>query len=232
MCVKKSIFIVKLVGGDLYMKVVMIHTSPVSLNDLKALCKEIIPSVELVNIIDDSLLEEVKTVGHINPQIISRMCSYVQVANTLKPDLIFNQCSSVGEAFDIAKQQACCKTLKIDEAMAEKAVELGERIGVVATVASTVSPSCNLVARKAQAAGKQVTVNRYLVDGALDILMKGDVNRHNELVIKAIEKAESENDVVVLAQGSMTAILPLLKNPQKPVLTSPRLAIEDRKSVV
>lgn len=208
------------------MKVVLIHTSPVSLNDLKALFKEIIPEVEMVNIIDDSLLDEVKKVGHINPAIISRMCSYVQVAKTLKPDLIFNQCSSVGEAFDIARKQADCKTLKIDEAMAEKAVELGTRIGVVATVASTVKPSCNLVRTKAKDAGKEVTVTEYLVDGALDILMSGDVDKHNELVIKAIRKAEAENDVVVLAQGSMTAILPLLGETEKPVLTSPRLAVE------
>ena len=208
------------------MKVVLIHTSPVSLNDLKALFKEIVPEVEMVNIIDDSLLDEVKKNGQINPAIISRMCAYVQVAKTLKPDLIFNQCSSVGEAFDIARKQADCKTLKIDEAMAEKAVELGTRIGVVATVASTVKPSCNLVRTKAKEAGKDVTVTEYLVDGALDILMSGDVDKHNELVIKAIRKAEAENDVVVLAQGSMTAILPLLGETTKPVLTSPRLAVE------
>jgi hypothetical protein len=208
------------------MKVVLIHTSPVSLNDLKALFKEIVPDVEMVNIIDDSLLDEVKKAGHITPAIISRMCAYVQVAKTLKPDLIFNQCSSVGEAFDIARKQAECKTLKIDEAMAEKAVELGSRIGVVATVASTVAPSCNLVRTKAKDAGKDVTVTEYLVDGALDILMSGDVDKHNELVISQIRKAEAENDVVVLAQGSMTAILPLLGETKKPVLTSPRLAVE------
>ena len=208
------------------MKVVLIHTSPVSLNDLKALFKEIIPEVEMVNIIDDSLLDEVKKNGQINPAIISRICSYVQVAKTLKPDLIFNQCSSVGEAFDIARQQADCKTLKIDEAMAEKAVELGSKIGVVATVGSTVKPSCNLVRKKAGEAGKDVSVTGYLVDGALDILMSGDADKHNELVIKAIRKAEAENDVVVLAQGSMTAILPLLGETEKPVLTSPRLAVE------
>lgn len=208
------------------MKVVLIHTSPVSLNDLKALFKEIVPEVEMVNIIDDSLLDEVKKVGHINPAIISRMCAYVQVAKTLNPDLIFNQCSSVGEAFDIARTQADCKTLKIDEPMAERAVELGSKIGVVATVASTMAPSCNLVRRKAAEAGKDVEVNEYLVNGALDILMSGDVDRHNELVIEAIRKAEAENDVVVLAQGSMTAILPLLKDNVKPILTSPRLAVE------
>ena len=208
------------------MKVVLIHTSPVSLNDLKALFKEIIPEVEMVNIIDDSLLDEVKNNGKINANIISRMCAYVQVAKTLKPDLIFNQCSSVGEAFDIARKQADCKTLKIDEAMAEKAVSMGSKIGVVATVASTVKPSSNLVRTKALEAGKEVTVNEYLVDGALDILMSGDVDKHNELVIEAIKKAEAENDVVVLAQGSMTAIVPLLSDIKKPVLTSPRLAVE------
>ena len=208
------------------MKVVLIHTSPVSLNDLKALFKEIVPEVEMVNIIDDSLLDEVKKVGHINPAIISRMCAYVQVAKTLNPDLIFNQCSSVGEAFDIARTQVDCKTLKIDEPMAERAVELGSKIGVVATVASTMAPSCNLVRHKATEAGKDVEVNEYLVNGALDILMSGDVDRHNELVIEAIRKAEAENDVVVLAQGSMTAILPLLKDNVKPILTSPRLAVE------
>ena len=154
------------------------------------------------------------------------MCSYVQVAKTLEPDLILNQCSSVGEAFEIARTQADCKTLRIDEPMAEKAVELGSKIGVVATVASTVAPSCNLVRNKAKDAGKDVTVNEYLVDGALDILMSGDVDKHNELVINAIRKAEAENDVVVLAQGSMTAILPYLGETEKPVLTSPRLAVE------
>ncbi|MBP1529099.1 MAG: Asp/Glu/hydantoin racemase [Erysipelotrichaceae bacterium] len=208
------------------MKVVLIHTSPVSLNDLKALFKEIIPDVEMVNIIDDSLLDEVKKVGKINANIISRMCAYVQVAKTMKPDLIFNQCSSVGEAFDIARTQADCKTLKIDEPMAEKAISLGSKIGVVATVASTVQPSSDLIRNTAKKCGKDVWVNEYLVDGALDILMSGDVDKHNKLVIEAIKKAESENDVVVLAQGSMTAILPLLTDIKKPVLTSPRLAVE------
>lgn len=208
-------------------KIVMIHTSPVSLNDLKALVAELIPGAELVNIIDDSLLEEVKKNNGLTPAIISRMCSYVQVANTLKPDLIFNQCSSVGEAFDIARKQTAAMTLKVDEPMAEKAVELGSTIGVIATVASTMRPSCNLVKTKAAEAGKQVEIREYLVAGALDILMKEkNVEKHNRLVLDEIRKAEQECDVIVLAQGSMTALLPYLGECSKPVLTSPRMAIE------
>ncbi len=215
------------------MKVVMIHTSPVSLNDLKALCAEILPGVELVNIIDDSLLEEVKKNNGPTPGIIKRMCSYVQCADSLNPDLIFNQCSSVGEVFDIARKQVSCKTLKVDEPMAEKAVELGSRIAVVATVASTMKPSCNLVKTKAREAGKDVVVDEFLVDGALDILMKEkNQEKHNQLCLETIRKAAEDHDVIVLAQGSMTVLLPYLSEFEKPVLTSPRMAIERVKEML
>ncbi|MBQ7888992.1 MAG: Asp/Glu/hydantoin racemase [Erysipelotrichaceae bacterium] len=211
-------------------KVVMIHTSAVSLNDLKELCRNIIPNVELVNLIDDSLLEEVKSNNGITASIISRMTTYVQIAEKLKADVIFNQCSSVGEAFDIAKKTTNIKTLKIDEPMAKKAVELGEKIAVVATVKSTMKPSCNLVASKALEAGKKVKITEYLVDGALDILMKEkNQEKHNQLCLDMIRKACEENDVVVLAQGSMTVLIPYLSDMPKPVLTSPKLAIETLK---
>lgn len=208
------------------MKIVMIHTSPVSLNELKALVAELVPDAELVNIIDDSLLEEVKAANGLTPAVIARMCSYVRIADTLEPDLIFNQCSSVGEAFDIARKQTSTPTLKVDEPMAERAVELGGTIGVIATVASTMQPSCNLIRQKAAEAGKSVEIREYLVAGALDILMKEkDVEKHNRLVLEEIRKAEQSCDVVVLAQGSMTALLPHLGACTKPVLTSPRMAI-------
>ena len=214
-------------------KIVMIHTSPVSLNDLKALATELLPGIELINIIDDSLLEEVKVHNGLTSAIISRMCTSVQVADAMKPDLIFNQCSSVGEAFDIARKCTAVPTLKIDEAMAEKAVLLGHTVGVIATVASTMKPSCNLVRTKAAQAGRDVEVREYLVAGALDILMKEkNVDKHNALVLAEIKKAEQVCDVIVLAQGSMTALLPCLSGCSKPVLSSPRLAMERVKEML
>ena len=215
------------------MKLGIIHTSAVSLNDLKALCQEIIPDVEVINIIDDSLLEEVKKNNGPTASIISRMCTYVTVMDKLGVDLILNQCSSVGEAFDVARKCTSIKTLKIDETMARKAVELGNNIAVVATVASTMKPSCNLVRTMAKEANKDVVVNEFLVDGALDILMKEkDQEKHNRLCLETIKKAAETNDVVVLAQGSMTVLLPYLNEISKPVLTSPKMAIEKVKEVL
>ncbi len=214
-------------------KVAVIHTSAVSLDYLKGLFQEIMPDVEMINIIDDSLLAEVSSVGHITPNIVRRICNYAQEAERLGAQVILNQCSSVGEACTIARNVVSVPYVKIDEPMAAKAVELGGKIGVIATVKSTVAPSCKLIEDTAKQAGKQVCVTPYLVDGALDILMKEkDKAKHDRLVLEQIEKAAKENDVVVLAQGSMVGMLDLCKHIDKPVLASPRMGVENVKKVL
>ncbi|HEY5584742.1 MAG TPA: aspartate/glutamate racemase family protein [Ruminiclostridium sp.] len=214
-------------------KIYVIHTSLVSHSELMELFSEIIPEAKVFNIVDDSLLHDVMQNGGINEQIISRMCKYFEAAAHNGADLIFNQCSSVGEAADIAAKLVSVPVLKVDEAMAEKAVELGRKIGVVATVKSTMKPSCNLVRSKAAETGKDVEVVEYLVDGALDVLIR-EKNRekHNALVLEIVKKAEAECDVIVLAQGSMTVLLPELKDIKKPVLTSPRRGVEKARSIL
>ena len=181
-------------------KVYIIHTSLVSHAELNALFAELVPDAKVHNIVDDSLLHDVMQNGGINEKVISRMCAYVQAAASNGADLIFNQCSSVGEAADIAAKLVSIPVLKVDAPMAEKAVELGTRIGVVATVKSTMKPSCSLVRRKAAEAGKQIDVVEYLVDGALDVLMKKkNREKHNAMVLESVHRAEAECDVVVLA---------------------------------
>ncbi len=215
-------------------KIYIIHTSLVSHVELGQLFADIIPEAKLFNIIDDSLLHDVMAAGHVTPKIISRMCDYFQAAEKNGADLIFNQCSSVGFAADIASKTVSVPVLKIDEAMAEQAVAIGGKIAVVATVASTVDPSSSLVRSKAEAAGKtDVVVKEYLVDGALDILMKEkDRAKHNRLVIEQIKIAEQECDVIVLAQGSMTAILDELGDIKKPVFTSPKLGVTKARDIL
>ena len=67
----------------------------------------------------------------------------------------------------------------------------------------------------------------HLVEGAMMVLIENnDVQTHNRMVLGEVEKAAAHNDVVVLAQGSMTELLPLLANIKIPVLSSPRLCVE------
>lgn len=213
-------------------KIAVIQTSLVSYEELNRLFAEVIPEAKIVNIIDDSLLDEVSKNGRITPCIVSRMCKYFENAQSIGADLIFSQCSSVGEAALLAAQTVSVPLLRIDEAMAEKAVALGGRIGVIASVGSTVEPSCNLIKEKAASTGRQVEIIPCLVDGALDVLMREGRERHNALIMDAVRRCEETCDVIVLAQGSMSALLPCLTAVKKPVLTSPESGVRKARQLL
>lgn len=214
-------------------RVAVIHTFLYSVEDIKALFKEIIPEVEMINIIDDSLLQEVLAVGHPTPAVIRRMSQYALQAEAMGADLILNQCSSVSEVVDIVKKMISIPYLKIDEPMAEEAVKLGNNIGVVATAHSTLAPTVRLVENTARRLNKQVTVNHCFAEGAYNALLKeGNREKHNKIVLNTIREAAEKNDVVVLAQGSMYPLLPLTKDMKAPILASLRTGIEQIKKVL
>lgn len=214
-------------------KVVVIHTSLVSIENLKALFSSLIPEIRVYNIVDDSLLAEVMEHGEVTQGIIERMRNHVKSAEILDADAIFSQCSSMGPAIDIVEKTCQIPILKIDQAMAEKAVSMASKIGVVATVASTVDPSCDLISRAAQRKKKEIKITECLVDGALDVLLKtGDKKRHNEMILEKIKELEKTCEVIVLAQGSMVVLLPELKDITTPVLTSPELGVRKMRTLL
>ena len=118
--------------------------------------------------------------------------------------------------------------LRIDEPMADEAVRLGTRIGVVATLATTLEPTAELVARRAREAGKDVEVVSRVCDGAFDALAAGDRDRHDELVREGLRELIADVDVVVLAQASMARVVETLPETERtvPILASPRLGMQ------
>ncbi len=211
----------------------IVQTSAVSSAELKGLCNELMPEVSVVQIIDDSLIAEVNANGGPTKNVKRRLYAYYQQAQAKGVDVILNQCSSVGEVADEIRPFIDVPIVKVDEAMARKAVELGKKIAVIATVPTTVGPSVRLVEEMARRAGKEIEIDIHLVKDAMMILIeKGDVETHNKMVLGEVEAAAETNDVVVLAQGSMTVLLPLLGHIKKPVLSSPRLGVEYLKKVL
>jgi hypothetical protein len=61
--------------------------------------------------------------------------------------------------------------LRVDQPMADKAVQLGKRIGVVATLSTTLNPTSDLVRRRAAVAGKEIELKSVLCEGAFEALM-------------------------------------------------------------
>lgn len=214
-------------------RVGVVHTFLYSVEDLKAMFRKYLPEVEMINIIDDSLLEEALANKGLTPAIINRMCDYYSNLQDLGCACCLNQCSSVGEAADVAANIVNIPIVKIDAPMAREAVRLGSKIAVIATAVSTIEPSSRLVERMAKEAGKEVTVDRCFVEGAYDFLLKtGDKQKHNEMVIAKIHEAAKDHDVIVLAQGSMYHLIPLLDDIKVPVLTSLETGVAQIREVL
>ena len=213
--------------------IAIVQTSTISTADLARLCNEILPGVKVYHFIDSSLLDEVVANNQPTAEVYSRMFQYYKDAEDLGVDAILNQCSSVSEVAEYMKKFISVPIVKVDEAMARKAVSMGKRIALVATAPSTLAPSHRLLDSAAAEAEADVTITEYLSAGAMQVLLAtGDKQKHNEMIIDTVRQAAAENDVVVLAQGSMLALEPMLESIDKPVLTSPKLGIEYLKEVL
>jgi Asp/Glu/hydantoin racemase len=205
-----------------------IHTGPVLVEVIKPLVRELLPGTRLVNVVDDGLLAEVREAGHLTTAVIRRLIGYGVLAAGVGADAILNCCSSVGEAAELLARIVDIPVVRIDEPMARRAVEVGSRIAVVATLATTLDPTKRLIVRKANENGRDVTVKSYVADSAFDSLLAGDAQRHDALVNSAVDRALQENDVVVLAQGSMARLVAVRPDGSSGrILTSPRAGVEE-----
>jgi Asp/Glu/hydantoin racemase len=214
-------------------RLAIIHTTSATVDSMKALAAELLPGSELVNFVDDSILPQLGRNGGNVAEVEDRLVHYARFAEQVGADVILEACSSVGEV--VAKMQSAVSIpiVRIDNAMAEQAVQRGTRLGVAATLATTLQPTTRLLKTKAEAGGRQVEVTPLLIEGAYQKLMAGDREGHDNLLVEKLRELARGVDVVVLAQASMARVLPRLSAAdQDKILTSPRLAMEHVKNVM
>jgi Asp/Glu/hydantoin racemase len=137
-------------------------------------------------------------------------------------------CSSIGVAVETSAELTEVPVLRVDQPMADLAVQTGKKIGVVATLPTTLAPTSDLVKRRAVAVGKEIELTSRLCEGAFEALMGGNADKHDEMVAKALIELSQQVDVIVLAQASMARVVDTLSEDDRkvPILSSPALAVQ------
>jgi Asp/Glu/hydantoin racemase len=206
----------------------LIHTSATLVPMFQQLCNEYLPQVKVFNIVDDSLIKNVISCGELTPATARRVVNYVGSAEAAGADFILVTCSSIGAAVEASAALTKVPVLRVDQPMADKAVQTGKRIGVIATLPTTLQPTSDLVKRRALAAGKDIVLTSVLCEGAFDALMSGDAATHDKMVAAALKELSMKVDVIVLAQASMARVVDTLNEADKkvPILASPPIAIQ------
>jgi Asp/Glu/hydantoin racemase len=206
----------------------LVHTSATLVPVFAALCKEKLPDVEVFNIADDSLVKGIREAGSLTATISRRVANYLESAELAGADYIMVTCSSIGPAVEAGAKLMGVPVLRVDQPMADQAVATGKKIGVVATLSTTLEPTADLIRRRAAIAGKPIDLTSKLVEGAFEALMAGDGATHDAKVAAALKELSRQVDVIVLAQASMARVVDSLAPADKrvPILASPGIAVD------
>jgi Asp/Glu/hydantoin racemase len=212
----------------------LIHTSATLVPIFQQLTNEFLPKVKTFNIVDDSLIKNVITCGELTPATARRVVNYVGSAEAAGADFILVTCSSIGAAVEASAALTKVPVLRVDQPMADRAVLTGKRIGVIATLPTTLQPTSDLIARRALVANKQIELTSTLCEGAFDALMSGDSGTHDRMVAAALKELSATVDLIVLAQASMARVVETLDPAERkvPILASPAIAIQHIASIL
>lgn len=212
----------------------LLHTSPTLTPLFSALCAEQMPGTPIFHLVDESLIKDTIRHGHLRRLTMRRLLALVESAQQSGAAAVLVTCSSIGPAVALAQQLFDIPVIRIDEAMAEAAVTHGQRIGVMATLRTTLEPTLDLLRAKAAAASREVEFVPSLCDGAFEAVLAGDTATHDRILTAALLEDMQGVDLVVLAQASMARVVQAMPpgTLAMPVLSSPELAVRQAKQVL
>jgi aspartate/glutamate racemase len=212
----------------------MIHVVTFTAQTVQRYVNEILPGVEVVHLADDTLQRDnlAAGVGVIPEKNYFKFATYAKFLEDAGVDLIMLACSTFNRAVEVARPMIKTPLLQIDRPMMDLAVKQGKKIGLIATLPTTVPSSERLLRKAGEDAGKEIEIKTVLSSKAFELLLAGEKEKHNEILLAEIDKLSREVDAIVLAQVSMSVLEDSTKNARVPVYNSGRTGFERAREIL
>lgn len=200
----------------------IIHASHITIKAMEPYIERYIPEVQIMHLCDDTIQRDnIRAGAGVIPKV--NYYKFAQYAHNLEEagaDLILLACSTFNYAAELGRPLVDTPIAQIDRPMMELAVKNGGKIGLLATLATTVPSSERLLDIAAEEAKASIERKTVLCPEAFEAYSRGDIARHNEILVDAVDKLSKEVDCIVMAQLSMSALAPDLKDTAVPVYNS------------
>lgn len=203
-----------------------VHTIPANIETFDALAGELAPDIPVRHAVRDDLLKEALDAGELTADIRRRTAEAVVKEAENGAAVVLCTCSTVGPGADDAAGMTATKVMRVDRPMAEAAIGMGPRIGVAATVSTTLKPTLDLLSQAARQAEREIDLRPVVFEAARAKLMAGDTEDYLRIIAEGLHLAAEDSDVIVLAQASMAPALAQCQDIEVPILTSPRSGLE------
>ena len=209
------------------MRIVFLHTVLGVTDMFAGLIRQHLPaSVEVLHIVDETIIAAVRAAGGPTPQVEDRIRQHAEAAAASGAAALQLTCSTVSPCAAGVAKCVPIPVFTIDGPMARQAVRSYSRIGVLATNRATLSPTLRTIRQAARSAGRSVSLKARECDAAYKAFLRGDRATHDQIVTKEAARLARGVDAVVLAQASMARLAPELSALPVPVLTTPGPAMQ------
>jgi aspartate/glutamate racemase len=200
----------------------IIHASHITITAMQPYVEKYIPEVQIMHLCDDTIQRDnIRAGAGVIPKVnYFKFAEYAHNLEEAKVDLILLACSTFNYAAELGRPMVNTPIAQIDRPMMEKAVRTGKTIGLLATLETTVPSSERLLDIAANEAGKTIRRETVLLSEAFVEYSKGNIKKHNEMLMEAIDKLSGRVDCIVMAQLSMSALAPFLTKTKVPVYNS------------
>ena len=202
----------------------IIHAALLTTKAVQPYIDAFIPGAKIVHHVDDTIQNSnfACKPGVIPKENFYKFTSYARNLELAGVDVILLACSTFNQAVEVARPMINTPMLQIDRPMMDLAVLEGKKIGLLATVPTTIPASERLLRLAAFDAGKEIDVTTVLCSEAFAQIKKGNIEIHNQLLMREIDSLSKKVDAIVLAQLSMSALEPMLGNTSIPIFNSGR----------
>ncbi len=200
----------------------IIHAVNLTIKAVQPFIEECIPEVSVMHLCDDTIQRDnIRAgVGVIPKRNYFKFAQYARNLQDAGVDAILLACSTFNYAAELARPLIDVPILQIDRPMMELAVSKSRRIGLLATLPTTVPSSERLLRIVAAEQKKEIEITTALCPEAFKAIEKGDRDTHNAILLDEIGKLSDHVDSIVMAQLSMSALVPFLKDTRIPVYDS------------
>ena len=200
--------------------IAFLHTAEVHIQTFEKLVKQTNASLNVHHLVDATLLSDAVANG-ITDNLRARVVAAMNAAAISGVRVVVCTCSTIGGIAENALSTTPTRSMRIDRAMADIAVENSQKILVLAAVDSTLAPTKNLIDESSVMAGNNPEIYLRLIPDAWPLFEAGRMNEYYDCIAAYINQESKGYDCVILAQASMAPAAKRFDGSKILVLASP-----------
>ena len=205
--------------------ITFLHTGEVHVQTFKNLFKQYSQEFNIEHIVNSHMLEDAMENG-ITEKLETKVSNLLKEASR-NSEIVVCSCSTLGCIAENTLLENGHHAIRIDRAMADFAVNNGNKILVLAALQSTIKPTSDLMKTSQQTQNTKNMIDYCVVENCWQYFLSGEYHLYEQAIAEVILQKQSEYDCIVLAQASMAGAGNLIKDKRALILSSPEIGVKN-----